>query len=625
MAGMQTATTACEVEIVTPEGIRLLFDTSQALSDMLAVQTHMDLSEAAGSFSLTFAPRLIEGRTYDQLIPLRSLVTIRMEAPMGQLSKEDATVMVGLTEDHGVQEDFSRAQPQRLVTITGRSMALVFLDMQLRFFPGIADTQEGTLTIEDQIFNLFIPTTLIREFIDPMEALRTVLSYFIGLSNRVPLPPLEQHRAVQMGTQAQQAQQPDRTTQSIRQEQVKKAQSRPAAVQAGQTGQRPQATGDLVGFQQRQALIDKKLRENPGMSRPEAGLAVADELNGTPATTPVSQKPAPSATRSMAVAQAQQGQQPAQTMPQATREGVVRQHNILLNLQLPGRSLADLLDMNDDAWTMFDEEVRVNVGPQNTPYALTLWHYLHQFVDTTFQEFFTRVEGGIIKIHFRAKPFEGKAATTGSRFRTNAPTMQTFTYSRAAWEQIYLGSHLRRQTQNVYNSFLVLPMLVSTGLNDKGYEMKFHPVFLAKPSDPSYLLKYGIRLLHDSTPYLSAKQPDASNPTEHQQDLLIQRAHEWGQLAAAMYGLGPEMYYGGITVRGSPHWNIGHRLLYRDERGDREFYVEGVDHLYDFRTGRYITNLRVTRGWYIDGLVDTRETMGGAFGLQTEEVLADVH
>ena len=58
-----------------------------------------------------------------------------------------------------------------------------------------------------------------------------------------------------------------------------------------------------------------------------------------------------------------------------------------------------------------------------------------------------------------------------------------------------------------------------------------------------------------------------------------------------------------MTVRGHPRWNIGHRLLTRDERGDWEAYIEGVAHQYDMRTGQYLTQLRITRGWYLSATI----------------------
>jgi hypothetical protein len=597
MAVKQVVSTACEVEIVTPEGIRLVFDTFQAVSDLLQVQTHYDMGEAAGTFALTFAPVRIEGRTYDQLIPLRSLVTIRMNAPVGAHSREDSTVMVGLTEDHGLQEDFSRGQPQRVVTVVGRSMALVFLDMQLRFFPGLADKKEGTLTVGDQLFNLYIPSSLIGPFQDPRDALRTVLAYFTGLPTRRPLPPRQHRVEVQQATQKQQAQHPAKPAATVHKEAIQKAGARPAAVQPERRkGGTP--TGDLATFQANQGKIAQKRKEHPGMSRKEAALAVADEMGTETEARPVPPAAAAPLTRSMAPPEA----------PAPTAEGVVRQHNVLLNLQLPERTLADLLDMNDDQWSMFDDDIQVMVGA-NTPYALTLWHYLSQFVDGTFQEFFTRVEDGVVKVHFRAKPFRRTFAKTGTRFSDDDPTLRTLAFRREEWDSIFLAAHLRRQTHNVYNTFQVVPLLASTLFHEPGFEWKFLPVFLDKPDDPSYLLKYGIRLLRDDTPYLSTKVSGESDPTGHRQDLLVERAHLWANMASAWYGLGSEMYAGSLTVLGSPQWNIGHRLEIEDERGTREFYIEGVTHQYDFRTGRYLAHLRVTRGWYLAGLTDEREPL----------------
>src|SRR5262245_4273430 len=107
MAASQVRSTACRVELVTPENIRLVFDSTQAQGHLLQVQTHNDMAEACGSFTLTFAPVRIAGRTYDQLIPLRTLVTISMEGPVRQGTAEMNVVMVGLTEDHGISEDYS--------------------------------------------------------------------------------------------------------------------------------------------------------------------------------------------------------------------------------------------------------------------------------------------------------------------------------------------------------------------------------------------------------------------------------------------------------------------------------------------------------------------------------------
>jgi hypothetical protein len=80
-------------------------------------------------------------------------------------------------------------------------------------------------------------------------------------------------------------------------------------------------------------------------------------------------------------------------------------------------------------------------------------------------------------------------------------------------------------------------------------------------------------------------------------DGIVEIAQRWSALLMAWYDMGGELFSGSLTVRGHPAWNIGHRLLYDDPRGAWEAYIEGVHHRYDMRTGQYLTQLRITRGW----------------------------
>lgn len=596
MATPSLQSTRCTVEIVTPLGIRLVFDTRQAEQDLVSVQTHNDLAEACGSFQLTFAPTRIQGRTYDQLIPLRSLVTIAMEGVQRQGTETDAIVMVGLTDDHAVAEDFSGAQPRSSVTVSGRSMASVFVDMALRHYPGLEDHIQGTLRVLDAYFNLYIPTDFQTERMDPREALRTVLTYFLGVKSRVPEATRQQQRFVQTQVQAAQAQQPGVPTETLRRQATQ------------QQRQQPKPFGQLSADDVSQIRSLSRVQQlllaehmaawedgNPGATRAdhdaERTRAIA-RIKAEPEGTPVSPSPPPQ----------------TQTRPQGPQQPPGPTGNTLLNLQLPGRALADLLDLNDDTWTMFDDQIEIPIG-QNTPYAQTLWHYLHQFIDPVFQEFFTRVEQGVVKVFFRAKPLVETVRLQGTRFLEEEPTCRTFGFTRDAWEAQLLGYQTRRQVTNIYNAFLVLPLGASTMVNDPGNEALLVPVFHADPAHPSYVAKYGLRELRSVSPYMSFKKTGATSPTEDSKGLIVQRSQEWGKKAAAWYGVGSEMYVGIFTVLGDPQWNIGHRLLYADERGEREGYIEGVDHLYNCRTGQYLTHLRVTRLWYLDGLVDAREVV----------------
>ena len=452
--------TVCKVEVVTPENIRLVFETPQVDSDLLQVHTSNDLGEVCGTFQLTLAPRLIEGRTYDQLIPLRSLVTIRMQALHEDQSDLETVVMVGLTEDHGLTEDFSRGQPQRVVTIGGRSMAGVFLDMQLRHYPGWRSHVQGTLTVGDQYFNLFIPTNFLSQELDPREALRAILTYFLGVKSHVPLQKRVEQYEAQQATQQQAAQQPGRSPQARAQAVQTQRQARaPSRVPAPPgkgvtitTGLAARAEG-LAIADGMQAWEDANPNGAPAERQAELDRVVA-EVMGRPPTEEAPPRPAPRARPPAPPPRpAPRAQPPAPPPRPPAPPPADVSRNVLMNLQLPERPLAELLDLNDDTWTLFDDDLRISIG-HNTPYALSLWHYLNQFVDHHFQEFFTRIEGGVVKVFFRAKPFLETTELRGTRFSDTAPTCGTFAFTREEWESLYLGGHLRRQLGNVYNAFV---------------------------------------------------------------------------------------------------------------------------------------------------------------------------
>jgi hypothetical protein len=243
----------------------------------------------------------------------------------------------------------------------------------------------------------------------------------------------------------------------------------------------------------------------------------------------------------------------------------------------------------------------VPLGP-NTAFAGVLWNYLKVFVDTLFQEIFTRMEGGVCRLHFRAKPFLQEYGGTGTRFRDDDPTLGT----RELDQGIILASHLRRQSTAVYNFFRVLPIGASTALQEPSFLYRLVPTILTDPDHPSYVRRYGLRVLDHASPYLSAKPTIPSTATNETDDSVVAAGQRWGTIASVFYGSGAEMYGGVLTVLGSPLWNVGMRLLTEDERGPREGYIEGVDHQYDYRTGRYSSQLRVTRLWYLDGAIDNR-------------------
>jgi hypothetical protein len=266
-----------------------------------------------------------------------------------------------------------------------------------------------------------------------------------------------------------------------------------------------------------------------------------------------------------------------------------------MNMQLPEKSLADLLSANPSEWTLFEDGLTCFVA-QNSLYSLSVWNYIHLFVDTLFQEFFTRMESGVCKILFRAKPFTQTPVTTGTRFRTDDPTCQTLEVSPGD-EVTVVSRH--RQSTNVLNDFLVVPINGgSTLLKDKSFEVLVLPTILTDPAHVSFVGRYGIRALKHASPYLSGLPTIPDTPKNQSQPSVVEACQRWGKIAAAWYDSGAEMYAGFLRLR----------LLYRDTRGAREAYIEGVDHAYDFQTGRYSTQLRVTRMWYLEGPIDVPAT-----------------
>ena len=639
------ASTHCRVEIVAPNGARFHFPAEAYEQHLLAVETQKDLNQAVGSFTLHFAPvRDVEGRRWDDIIPRRSLVFIDMERP-GDRSMPDShpTVMVGLTDDHSMTETWESAQPRRQVRVSGRELSSVLLDARLVYHPALsANPAYGTLTTQSRMglreLALAWNPKLAAAGESPSIILARILDYFL-----------------------------------------------------------------FVG-----------------------GAAVAS------ADTPGLQQP-------------------------------------IMQLDLPDVLLSDLLQKDPAQWTLFDPEVVVPM-PYNTADAGSIWNYLHLYIDRAFQEFFTRVEDGVCRIHFRGKPFRHDPVASGTRFKTTAaePTLQTRTLAPDA----LLSRTTQRQTSQVYNFFLVIPLGIDDLFKHPNFRYQIVPTVITDPRHPSFVGRYGLRVLEVHSPYLAPfqtsptatatrsvvpltppppgqaqyatmanqvaaaqgippalrpwfvaniHQESAFNPlavssagaqglgqlmpataaavgvtnpfdplqsltgsarywnqlrsypyigddpqlivaaynagpdairqykgippfTETQQHVrkvtsavplyqamagaplapampgapapspttpsvpgqelsMIKVAQRWSALLAAWYDMGGELFSGTLTVRGHPAWNIGHRLLSWDERGEWEAYIEGVAHRYDMRTGQYLTQLRITRGWYLSATI----------------------
>lgn len=633
---VQVASTRCRVLIVAPSGARFHFREEDYGPHLMVVETQKDLGQAVGSFTLHFAPvRDAEGRRWDEIIPRRSLVFIDMERTGDpSLAAESPTVMVGLTDDHGMAESWETAHPRRHVRVSGREISGVLLDARLLYHTALsADEASGTMTMTSpgigvQQLALAWNPNLAAAGEDPRTTLARILDFFL-----------------------------------------------------------------FVGG----AAITET--ETPGLQQP------------------------------------------------------------VMQLDLPDVILSDLLQKNAAQWTLFDDRATVPM-PYNTSDAGSIWNYLHLFIDRAFQEFFTRIEDGVCRIHFRGKPFRHERLESGTRFKssTDEPTLQTLALDPGS----LLARTTQCQTSNVYNFFLVIPLGMDTLFNQPSLRYQILPQVIKDPGHPSFVGRYGLRVMEVHSPYLAPFQtapapapaqvipltprpagesqyaalanqlaaqqrippaqrpwfvglirqesnfnpnakgtsgekglgqlmpataaqmevPHDFDPTNsltgaarywaylrtfphlhddprliaaaynagpggigengsmppstrvHAQQVasyvplyqgfagttaapvapppppvraeqvpgnlpMIELAQQWAAILATWYDMGGELFGGTLTVRGHPAWNIGHRLLSWDERGEWEAYIEGVAHRYDMRTGQYLTQLRITRGWYL--------------------------
>lgn len=594
--------TTIEVDIVTPEGVQLSLrpaDVPQGMQgDLLHVHTHNDMAEPCGTFQLTFAGRAINGLTWDELIPLRSEVTIRLQDPRNPVNRTAAVVMRGLTDDHAVQETYTQRVPQRVVTISGRSGAGLLLDAHLFYHPLLQrDPSLGTLRVDERDFKLFWQTTgLVGYEIDPRRALGLLLTYYLGLPSAVPL-----------------------TRQSVASETPSSQAPTSQAPAPGGLGAAPQASPAQQALTMRvpaetdalasQRFVDEMLRRDPTLSRAQAedNLRWAQQMEargGGALLTPLGTA-AQRRQQTQALATQQAAKPPASPTPPKPLET----SNQLLNLDLPGkRTVADLLVYREDQATLFTPGVTVFTGT-DAPEAGALWNYMQLFHDTLMQELFSRIEGGTCRLHFRGKPFLKEFTGTGSRFVTDEPTLETL---ELPWGEV-LSRQQRRQMSQIYNFFLVLPLGAMLLRDDPGFRYSLAPTVLRDADDPGAVTRYGIRVLQHSSPYLSATRimptsdgKKLSTSPLNTKDPTVKTAMEWSKWASVWYGWGAEMYVGFVTLPGSPRYNLGQRLTWNEPRGKREAYCEGIDHDWDARTGLYTSQLRYTRAWYLDGPVDRR-------------------
>lgn len=584
---LQVGTTYCRVTIQPPEGVQLDWDPSEMVMDLRHVHTHNDLAEACGTFTLTLAPRAGQRRTADAAIPLGSLVTIRFVDPKyPQMDPRDEVVMIGRTERQLVSRDYSQRQVRQQITITGRSVASAMLAQTWYHAAFEDDPASGSLRQAARILNFHWLAKLTADAMrmDPRTGLAIVLKYFLGLPSHVPQAPGQET------TPAPAAQGPAAS---------------PVPVATGQgrvrlTRPQQKVAEAQHALQMQQALAAVKA-QNPAMTQVEAEMAVfRQQMQADMAT----QGAKPQAPRTQPLAPRVPSPDHFSSPMQDATSGVQ-----LVNWQIPGVVLADVLDINNDQWTLFEEGIRI---PISSDIAITgsVWNLLHIFIDPMFQEFFTRMQSGLCAIHFRGKPFLQKEVSKGTRFVAENDTLWTVTLTPGS----LLRADLERGVgQGLYNIFRVFPLAAQPLMQDVGMVHKIVPTVFTDEKHPSNVLRWGPHPLNHKSPYLNGKQTLDDTPDAQKYSETIQACINWGKILSYWYGWTPELYAGTLTVLGSPVWNVGLRLFY-DGPEPSEAYIEGVDHDYTYdpatQSGRYLSQLRVSRWWTLAGRVDRRWQLG---------------
>jgi soluble lytic murein transglycosylase-like protein len=199
------------------------------------------------------------------------------------------------------------------------------------------------------------------------------------------------------------------------------------------------------------------------------------------------------------------------TLPTASLEG--GQKLPVIQPELPeGLTLSQVLQKNEATWNTFEP---VTVPMAQFPIEVSsVWNYLHLYIDRNFQEFFSRVEDGVCKLFFRGKPFLHTPVTQGTRFKAigEEPTLRTLTLE----DGDLIAQSTQAQTHNVYNVFMVNPLNLSHLFKSPNLRYNILPSIITDPQHPSFVGRYGLRVMDVESPYLSpleAPRPGGGTPS----------------------------------------------------------------------------------------------------------------
>ena len=637
----QLSSTRCTVQVIAPTGATTTLRSSDVDDALLAVETSKDLGEACGRFTLHLAPGpQADGRRWHEIIPRRSLVFIDMERPDARgMPETHPTVMIGLTDDHSMQETYSEARPQRRVQIHGRELSCVIVDAMLWFNMALAARPDlGTLTLQSldgalQQVALAYNPDIARAMEDPRETLSRILDVYLFVGGealgQAPGTPGLQHPVIQLNL-------PDVTLSDL----LRKNKSAWSLFEDGVTlpvVQMPSASGSLWNFLH--LFIDRHFQEF--FTRIEDGFCQI-HFRGKP----FQHKRIVSGTRFKST----EAEPTLTTLPLDPADllsiAVRMQTSNVLNVfqagprgvaalwEIPGYNTLILPQVVDDPAhpsfvgryglrILMAESMYLSPLAPSAPVAQARPLEPAPAGAATYADMANQIAAvhGVPAIH---RPYFVALIHQESSFNPNATNKNsdgTVDEGIAQFHKPYpegvtlinpfnpveaLGA--AAQYWNILRGYAWIgddPIKIVAAYNGgpTGIKDGFSPavqrhVAGVRAKVPSYAHYAG------ATPGGMPLPPTRTPPsTSGDIEGMVETAQRWAAILRAWYDMGGELFGGVLTVRGHPSWNIGHRLVGRDERGDWEAYIEGVSHRFDMRTGQYLTQLRITRGWYLSAAI----------------------
>lgn len=290
-----------------------------------------------------------------------------------------------------------------------------------------------------------------------------------------------------------------------------------------------------------------------------------------------------------------------------------------LNLRIPGPggreaqegglAAADVIRYNADEFEDIDDDAVYPV-PVSYLHGGSLWSLIQQYADPTFHETFvdTDPSGEFCEFVHRPHPwiqnddivpynslFSEAATSRSIRHRSRVATIAITDDDIISWS-------ISRGTADMVNLWWLLPTQHFVPLA-KDWKAMNPPLLAQGENNPSDFQRFGLRTMELRTPYFPL--PDSADPDAHYDpeataamaSHLIPIYQRWQRILKAWHQFNPLLYSGQLRVKGRASFRIGDRLVALRRDADYEFYIQGVAHNIDMKTGLFISTLKVTRGF----------------------------